>query len=365
MLRAREKGAFMDASETNRKAVELQREGKFLPAIDLYKEAQALWEAGHDRNDPGIAVIAQILHNRASACRELGVFDEAERLFQLAIQIWVKRGWPKPGEMSGPDWAEAFDDRLQLKNYGKQVRALRTRVESGDADARQTLIQTLERLGPWYHNVEFARGISSNPSNRDYPMARWRILDGVIPNDLKGQSVLDIGCNSGFFSFEMKRRGAGRVMGVDIMLYLLAQSRFGSHWFDLPMDLRECGAYDVDRLEEQFDVVVFIGVLYHLKHPLYALEKVAAVCKNTMYFQSMVRGDSGEDFIPQEDYPGTELEIFKKSNFPKLYFIEKSFNGDESNWWFATHSCLKAMLRSVGFKTIENTSHPEIFVARK
>jgi tRNA (mo5U34)-methyltransferase len=223
----------------------------------------------------------------------------------------------------------------------------------------------LSRLGPWYHNVEFAKGVLSHPTNPDYPMARWRVLNEVVPRDLQGKSVLDIGCNSGFFSFEMKRRNAGRVVGVDIMHYLLAQSRFGSHWFDLPMDLRECGAYDVDRLEEQFDIVVFVGVLYHLKHPLYALEKIAALCKETMYFQSVVRGDSSEDFFPADDYPITENDIFRKPNFPKLYFLEKSFNGDESNWWFATHSCLKAMLRTVGFRKIENTSHPEIFVARK
>ena len=352
----------MDGTQLNARAVALQAEGRFLEAIDLYKESQAVLESANGGDHP---LVAQSLHNRASACRLQGAFDEAERVFQLAIRIWAKRGWPKPGEMTPDAWAERFDRRMQLEEYGKQVKALRQGIEAGDKDAKQKMAHTLERLGPWYHNVEFAPGVTSNPSNPDYPMARWRILNGVIPMDLRGKSVLDIGCNSGFFSFEMKKRNAGRTVGVDIMQYLLAQSRFGSHWFDLPMDLRECGAYDVDRLNERFDDVVFIGVLYHLKHPLYALEKVASVCKETLYFQSMVRGDSGDDFIPADDYPGNELEIFKKSNFPKLYFIEKSFNGDESNWWFATHSCLKAMLRSVGFRTIENTSHPEIFVARK
>lgn len=351
----------MDAAQLNMKAVGLQAEGRLGDAIDLYKESQALWETAYGAEHP---LVAQSLSNRASACRALAVYDEAERLFQLAVRIWKKHGWPKPHEMTD-GWAEGFDERMQLREYGKHVRTLREGVERGDSTAKQTLAYTLERLGPWYHNVEFAKGVSSNPSNPDYPMARWRVLKEVVPHDLQGKSVLDIGCNSGFFSFEMKKRNAGRVVGVDIMQYLLAQSRFGSHWFDLPMDLRECGAYDVDRLDEQFDVVVFIGVLYHLKHPLYALEKIAAVCKETMYFQSVVRGDSGEDFLPEDDYPITENAVFKKPNFPKLYFLEKSFNGDESNWWFATHSCLKAMLRTVGFRKIDNTSHPEIFVARK
>jgi tRNA (mo5U34)-methyltransferase len=351
----------MDGIQLNDEAIRLQAEGRFLEAIDLYKESQTMLE-----NVPGALLsVARSLHNRASACRDFGVYDEAERLFQLAIQIWKREGWPKPEETNGPGWAESFDNRMQLRRYGQQLKTLREAVEQGDQEARRKVSEILERVGPWYHNVEFAKGLESNPANPTYPMSRWQILEKVVPRDLQGKSVLDLGCNSGFFSFGMKRRNAGRVMGVDIMHYLLAQSRFGSHWFDLPMDLRECGAYDVHRLGEQFDIVVFIGVLYHLKHPLYALEKVASVCKETMYFQSMVRGDSADDFIAKDDYPGNELEIFKKSNFPKLYFIEKSFNGDESNWWFATHSCLKAMLRTVGFRTIENTPHPEIFVARK
>jgi tRNA (mo5U34)-methyltransferase len=210
----------------------------------------------------------------------------------------------------------------------------------------------------------FAPGIMSNPQNADYPASRWRVLDPVIPKDLKGKSVLDIGCNSGFFSLEMKKRGADRVVGVDIMPHLLAQSRFNSHWFNQPLELSECGAYDLQSLDSKFDVVVFIGVLYHLKHPLYALELIASVCKETMYFQSVVRGPSG-DLDPPEDYPVTEIAAFDQPAWPKLYFIEKKFNGDESNWWFATRSCLKAMLRTAGFRSVEDTANSEIFVCRK
>jgi tRNA (mo5U34)-methyltransferase len=109
---------------------------------------------------------------------------------------------------------------------------------------------------------------------------------------------------------------------------------------------------------------MFVGVLYHLKHPLYALEKIANVCKNTMYFQSMVRGPLG-DFEPQDDYSGSEASIFDLPEYPKLYFIEKSFNGDVSNWWFASQSCLKAMLRTVGFREIIPTESSDTFICRK
>jgi tRNA (mo5U34)-methyltransferase len=347
------------AANLNDQAVELQAQGKYAEADSIFKKSLGIWESTVGPEDP---LVAQSLANRASLYRQIGEFHEAERIFQLALRIWKKRGLPK--NYDTPLWADQFNEDLTLKQFGGYVRGLRQKVERGDSAARAEMQTVIERLGPWYHNVVFAPGIMSNPQNADYPASRWRVLDNVIPKDLKGKSVLDIGCNSGFFSLEMKKRGADRVVGVDIMPHLLAQSRFNSHWFNLPVELYECGAYDLQVLDSKFDVVVFIGVLYHLKHPLYALELIASMCKETMYFQSVVRGPSG-DVEPEKDYPVTEIAAFDQPAWPKLYFIEKKFNGDESNWWFATRSCLKAMLRTAGFRSVEDTSNSEIFVCRK
>ena len=78
----------------------------------------------------------------------------------------------------------------------------------------------------------------------------------------------------------------------------------------------------------------------------------------------MVRGNAG-DFEPAPDYPPSEGAVFERPEYPKLYFVEKSMNGDESNWWMATRSCLKAMLRVSGFKEIQDTENNEVFVCRK
>lgn len=355
-----EAGVTTESAEVlNDRAVKLQTDGRWLEADELYKQSLAIWESKLGPDDP---LVAQSLANRASLYRTMGEHHEAERIFQIAQRIWTKRGFPNRYDQ--PLWADQLDQNRMLRNFGAHVRNLRSRLEKGDAAAQAEMANTLQRLGPWYHNVVFAPGVMSNPSNADYPASRWRILDEVIPKNLSGKSVLDIGCNSGFFSLEMKRRGAERVVGVDIMPHLLAQSRFASHWFDLPMELYECGAYDVSSLASKFDIVVFIGVLYHLKHPLYALEHIASICNETMYFQSVVRGPAG-DVEPLDDYGVNEVAAFDQPAWPKLYFIEKNFNGDESNWWFATRSCLKAMLRTSGFRTIEETSNPEIFVAHK
>jgi tRNA (mo5U34)-methyltransferase len=348
------------AADLNDEAVRLQAEGKYREAEELYQKSLAMLESTVGPDDP---LVAQSLANRAALYREMCEHhDEAERIFQIAQRIWIRKGFPK--DYQQPLWSEQIDNDRMLRSFGAQIKRLREGVAKGDPGARAEMAKTLDRLGPWYHNVEFAPGIMSNPSNADYPASRWRVLDQDIPTDLCGKSVLDIGCNSGFFSLEMKKRGAARVVGVDIMPHLLAQSRFASHWFGLPLELYECGAYDVRSLESKFDIVVFIGVLYHLKHPLYALEQISSICNEAMYFQSAVRGPLG-DIEPLDDYPAAEAAVFDQPAWPKLYFIEKKFNGDESNWWFATRSCLKAMVRTSGFGDVQDTSNPEIFVCKK
>src|SRR5579883_379113 len=183
------------AADLNDKAVKLQAEGKYDEADELYKKSLAIWEEKLGADD---LLVAQSLSNRASLYRLLGEFHEAERLFQIALRIWRKRGFPHSS--AAPLWADEFEKDLTLKNFGTSVRDLRKRLEAGEPSARLEMDRALQRLGPWYHNVVFAPGVMSNPGNPDYPASRWRVLDEVIPKDLTGKSVLDIGCNSGFFS---------------------------------------------------------------------------------------------------------------------------------------------------------------------
>jgi tRNA (mo5U34)-methyltransferase len=227
----------------------------------------------------------------------------------------------------------------------------------------QQLEERIAALGPWYHNIEIAPGVWTNPPIGDYPERRWRSIEPWVPDDLSGKSVLDIGCNAGFFSMQMARRGASPIVGIDIMPHVLAQARFTSERFGYAIELHEMSVYDIAQLGS-FDIVMCLGVLYHLKHPLYALERVAEACRGTAYIQSVVRGCT-EDFTPAPDYPDTEVQVFNEPAFPRMYFIEHAYNNDVSNWWFATHSCLKAMLRVSGFSAIQTTIDPEIFVCRR
>src|SRR5437867_12203189 len=132
-----------------------------------------------------------------------------------------------------PRWVEQppFYHGPFLPRFSAALQALKRRVQSREPNAIASLHQTLEKLGPWYHNVDLGQRLSTAPSLGEYPSARWAVIRPFVPGDLTGKTVLDIGCNSGFFGFKMKERHAARVVGIDIMPHILAQARFLSIWF--------------------------------------------------------------------------------------------------------------------------------------
>jgi tRNA (mo5U34)-methyltransferase len=223
----------------------------------------------------------------------------------------------------------------------------------------------ISELGPWFHNIDLG-GVQTAPQHflGDYPNVKWRAFADALPADLSGQSVLDIGCNAGFYALEMKRRGAERVLGLDTDPFYLAQARFAAEVASLEIELRQLSVYDVGRLGERFDIVLFMGVLYHLRHPLLALDLIHEhVAGDMLVFQAMQRG-SGRTMEVAQDYDFEDGRPFAKAAFPRLHFIEHRFAGDPTNWWIPNRSCAEAMLRSAGFEIV---SHPEkeVYVCRR
>src|SRR3954447_16226773 len=107
-----------------------------------------------------------------------------------------------------------------------------------------------EALGPWFHNIELIEGVWTAPNHflGDYPAIKWRSFADAIPHDLTGMSVLDIGCNGGFYSIEMKRRGAARVIGIDSDERYLAQARFAARATGLKISFDLMSVYDIGAL---------------------------------------------------------------------------------------------------------------------
>jgi tRNA (mo5U34)-methyltransferase len=222
-----------------------------------------------------------------------------------------------------------------------------------------------EALGPWFHNIELD-GVWTAPDHflGNYPAVKWQGFAGAIPADLTGRTVLDIGCNGGFYSIEMKRRGASRVLGVDFDDDYLAQARFAAQVTGLDIEFAKLSVYDVGALKERFDVVLFMGVLYHLRHPLLALDLIHEhVARDLFVFQSMQRGSTEVDEVA-ENPTFWEAEHFDRPGYPKMHFIEHRYADDPTNWWVPNRACTEAMLRSAGFEILQ---HPEeeVYVCRR
>lgn len=223
----------------------------------------------------------------------------------------------------------------------------------------------ITELGPWFHNLQLG-GIPTAPNHflGDYPTVKWSGFQHVIPQDLQGASVLDIGCNGGFYSIEMKRRGAGRVVAVDADPDYLRQAQFAAEVLNLDIEFQTLSVYHVAQLKEQFDLVIFMGVFYHLRYPLLALDLIAEhVVKDKLLFQSMQRGPIFSKTLAH-DYPFEETAIFEEPGYPALYFVEQSYSHDPTNWWIPNPAATEALLRSAGFR-IDAHPEPEVYLCTK
>jgi tRNA (mo5U34)-methyltransferase len=220
-------------------------------------------------------------------------------------------------------------------------------------------------LGQWFHNLDL-RGVRTAPDHflGDYPEVKWQRFAHALPADLSGKSVLDIGCNGGFYSIEMKLRGADRVVGIDTDDKYLDQARFAARVNELEIEFRNLSVYRVAELKERFDLVLFMGVLYHLRHPLLALDLLHEyVVDDLLVAQSMLRGSRQRSELPP-DFPFWEEEVFEDHKFPRLYFVEQWFAGDPTNWWIPNQAGFEAMLRSAGFAILDQPE-AEVFVCRR
>ena len=194
----------------------------------------------------------------------------------------------------------------------------------------------------WFHTIELAPGVVT-PGLDD---TRERVDVLRLPPSLAGKTVLDVGAWDGFFSFEAERRGAARVVAADSFAWTganwstkagfeLARSALGSRVEDVEVDVLDL---DPSRVGGTFDLVLFLGVLYHMRHPLLALEKVASVTGSQLVLETAV--DMTWTRRPAAAfYPGHGLG-----------------NPDPTNWWGPNPEAVAGMLRSVGFERVEVVS---------
>lgn len=228
---------------------------------------------------------------------------------------------------------------------------MRTLQSEGNDDAGQ-MSQTLKALGPWFHNLHLPGGVQTAPDHPlgDFPAYKWDELQEAIPQDLEGWRVLDIGCNAGFYSFELARRGA-RVVGVDADPHYLRQARWACDKLGLNdrVTFRHMGVYELGRAAETYDLVLFLGVFYHLRYPLLALDIVAECAETMLVFQSLSL--PGEAVIEQPENLGLDdLDQMQRPGWPAMAFVRHRLEEDPTNRWVPNRACIEALLGDVGFE---------------
>ena len=194
----------------------------------------------------------------------------------------------------------------------------------------------------WFHTIDLGHGVIT-PGVDDTPR---KLATIGLPPDLSGKSVLDIGAWDGFFSFEAERRGAARVVALDSYCWN------GAGWgtkagFELARRARNSKVEDInlevlDITPERagmFDIVFFLGVLYHLRHPLLALERVRSVTRERLILE-------------------TEVDLLGLREPAMAFYPAGELNRDTTNWWAPNPAALSGMLRAAGFGRIEIVRPP-------
>jgi tRNA (mo5U34)-methyltransferase len=224
--------------------------------------------------------------------------------------------------------------------------------------------EEIAALGPWFHNLHLPDGSETAPRHAlgDFPAFKWAEIVPHLPAQLSGWRALDIGCNAGFYTFELAKRGAV-VTGIDIEPLFLRQAEWAAREFGLAdrVEFRHMQVYDLAKTDERWDLVLFMGVFYHLRYPLLGLDIVADHVARTMIFQTLTMpGDevSGDTTI---DRDLDDRAAFGAPGWPKMAFIEHEFSGDITNWWAPNHAGVEAMLRSSGLRVVGRPGH-EIYL---
>lgn len=192
----------------------------------------------------------------------------------------------------------------------------------------------------WYHTIDLGGGVITKGTD-DTPQ---RLVRLQLPASLKGQTVLDIGAWDGFFSFECERRGAARVVAADYYSwhgggwgtkagFNLAREALGSRVEDVDVDVMDLSPERIGT----FDIVLFLGVLYHLRHPFLALERIAPLVRDRLIVETVI-DMAGFDRPAMAFYPAREL------------------NDDPTNWWAPNVAAMRGMLGSVGFERVETVT---------
>ena len=204
----------------------------------------------------------------------------------------------------------------------------------------------IARFPHWYQNIYLGNGLSTL-SGRAHHEDVWALYEKVLPASLSGLSVLDVATNAGYFALQSKLRGARHVTGIEFLdMYLEQANTIGKIW-GADIEYRKIDVHEVLKLGRTFDIVVFAGILYHLKNPLQVIEDLGRICTDAILLETeFIPDDPRNCVIVRQGAPAT----LQPMNKGFMKFLETTeLNGDGSNWWVPDMECVLGMLRTAGF----------------
>ncbi|HEV7798756.1 MAG TPA: DUF1698 domain-containing protein [Pyrinomonadaceae bacterium] len=220
---------------------------------------------------------------------------------------------------------------------------------------REEILSELKRLEPWFHRIDLGGGLYTKTESVmgepvDHPRAPWQTIQKLLPPDLSGKTLLDVGCNAGFYAFEAKRRNAKRVLGVDGQRQHVRQGLFVRKALGLEVEFRRLNVYELSaRSVGQFDITLALGLLYHLKHPILALENLYQVTKELLIIETAI--------MPVKQTPKSFAHSFGsvRTMLHPLAYVENPPEAKEQvfNWFLPGVEALTALLRNTGFAEVE------------
>jgi tRNA (mo5U34)-methyltransferase len=237
-----------------------------------------------------------------------------------------------------------------LKRAGRAiVKPATAPSEPPNAPNRDELLALVRSFPYWYQRIYLGHGVYTLPDPA-YHEGVWARLEPAFPSDFRGAAVLDVGTNAGFFALQAKARNAGRVVGLESVDEYLRQAELCRRIWNADIQYLPLDAHQASSLREQFDVVIFTGILYHLKNPLQVLEDVGRICRDAIVVETEVIVDDPANRVSVRQGPFNRTEVTACTKGMMKFIESDELNGDGSNWWVPDVECVLGMLRTAGFR---------------
>jgi FtsZ-binding cell division protein ZapB/SAM-dependent methyltransferase len=209
-------------------------------------------------------------------------------------------------------------------------------LPSTEGSHHDWLIKQMKSLGPWSLKIPVAPGIST-PGEMDV-LIRTETFQRCFPYELSGKSILDFGCNSGYFTLLMGNMGASKVTGIDFSDYI-KQAEFISSLYDVNNVNFEEGSVYSYKPEHPVHITSMMGLFYHLKFPFLAISKAAEYTEEMLIVETDV--------------------LLEPHTTQQMLFVEHTYRNDYTTWWIPGLESLKGMMRSAGFPYCKTIHYPQ------